>query len=254
MKKDSHKANKEREAFYDRQDEEIASVIIDDLMATEYATPPPGIPIPEAAWKEKKRHELQEQLSTKPFRNRFSQGLHTVVAQLREYLPRSELEKISEELAQGAEKFLTMIKSPPETAEKPNESLQDLLQISDRTIEQIYQCGVRLAKAQVYQDAADVFFVLSILDHQRHNIWMALGLSEQHLGHMEPALQAYAMAIITNIEDPWSYLHSAECYQFLGQKADAQECLEACLAHTNHLPTDAANRVVTCAEKCRAKM
>ena len=35
------------------------------------------------------------------------------------------------------------------------------------------------------------------------------------------------MAILTNMEEPMAFLHSAACYIALGKNIDAQECLHA---------------------------
>jgi type III secretion system low calcium response chaperone LcrH/SycD len=104
--------------------------------------------------------------------------------------------------------------------------LEEGLNVSDETIDCFYRCGFRLYEHQQYQEAADAFYVISLLSSRRHNVWMALGLSEKELNHHEEALVAFSMAALTNMEDPLSFLHSAECYIALGEKEDAKECLE----------------------------
>lgn len=238
---------------YDLEEDHITSAIIDELMQTEYAQPPEGILVPAAVWRDQKRNELKEQMTTKPFRTRFANGIRLMETHLHGQIAPEELQRIQDDLAQRSVDFLKNAQEEDDPESDGMESFQELLKISDETIEQMYQVGVTLDKQNAFQDAADVFFVLSVLDYRRHNIWMALGLCEQRLGNMDPALKAYAMAMITDVDDPWSYLHSAECYQALGESTDAEECLATCLTHADHLPADVAQTIRESAARVRNK-
>lgn len=105
-------------------------------------------------------------------------------------------------------------------------AFQEIFPISDPTIEIFYQCGLRLYNSQQYQKAVDVFFVICSIDYRRHNAWLALGLTEKSLQNWDAALHSFSMGALTNIKNPISFLHSADCYAALGQAHDAKECIE----------------------------
>lgn len=117
----------------------------------------------------------------------------------------------------------------PLTEEEQMSSFQESFGVEEETVTHIYNCGLRLFQNQLYEEASDVFYILSFIDYKRHNAWTALGLSEKKLEKWEPALAAFSMAVITDFQDPVSFLQCGECHIALGQSQDAKDCIEKAL-------------------------
>ncbi len=196
------------------------------------------------------RTALVNFLTAKEVRNRAAQGLSIIFRELPKYVTPLQLANIKAEWDHNTKALTEKMENESnvldafatnapnaevqtaegETAGEQMEqqlSFQDIFPISDTTIEHFYQCGYRLHQNAQYQEAADVFFVMSSMDYRRHNVWMALGLAEKALRHWDLALTAFSMAILTNMQEPLAFLHSAACYIALGKNIDAQECLQA---------------------------
>lgn len=235
-------------------DDEIA-VVVDNILKT--ATPElDASRSPEEI--AQARTALIDFLSAKEVRNRAAKGLNIIFRELEHHATPVQLANIKAEWEKNTKALTEKIQeqsnvldafnaddtnntnaASPETpptegnaAENPiaqaeqSLSFQDIFPISDTTVEHFYQCGYRLHQNGQYQEAADVFFVMSSMDYRRHNVWMALGLAEKALSHWDLALAAFSMAILTNMQEPLAFLHSAACYIALGKNIDAQECLQ----------------------------
>lgn len=204
--------------------------LADALMEARFSTPPSGGLVPESEWKRQKREELLGWISGRDLRARIQRGFETLFYDLQAHATAVEKDSIEKECHRALGHLMRLVdlrQEPPQEETFRLEAFQDCLHFSDTTLEHFYQAGVRTMESHSHEAAADVFFVLSLLDFRKHNIWIALGVSEQYLGHLDLALEAYAMAILTDHTQPWPYLYSAECYRDKGQKTDLKECLSA---------------------------
>jgi tetratricopeptide (TPR) repeat protein len=131
----------------------------------------------------------------------------------------------------------------PLTEEEQMNSFQESFGVEEETVIQIYNCGLRLFQNQLYEEASDVFCVLSFIDYKRHNAWTALGLSEKKIEKWEPALAAFSMAVITDFQDPVSFLQCGECHIALGQSQDAKECIEKALELLKDITNPSAQKL-----------
>lgn len=213
------------EQLFAEVDKEIA-VVVDDLLSNA-PLPPDPFQSPEQI-KQQARTLLIDFLSAKDIRNRAAQGFEIIFRELALHENpllindiRQEWKTCAEQMAQQPRPDQTLSKEEPPT------SFQEVFPISDATIEHFYQCGCRLHQNANYQEAADVFFVISAIDYRRHNAWLALGLAEKAQNNWEPALTAFSMAALSNMQNPLAFLHSAACYIALGEKADAEDCIKA---------------------------
>ncbi|MBS0628369.1 MAG: hypothetical protein JSS09_09180, partial [Verrucomicrobia bacterium] len=182
------------------------------------------------------RSILTDLLTGKDIRNRMEQGFSVLMRELNEYETPIILDGIQAEWVKYSEYLLNKLQNPPEQPLSQEEALEAFdreFPISDDTIERFYQCGYRLYQDKNYQEAADVFFVISSIDYRRHNVWMILGLSEEKLNNYEQALVAFSMATLTDMENPLTFLHSAECYLALTDNENAQNCLQSALNLVN---------------------
>lgn len=105
-------------------------------------------------------------------------------------------------------------------------TLQDMAGISDATIEKLYQAAKQLYEQKRYQEAADAFGFLTMLNSEKYAFWLALGNSEYNLKNYEAALFAYAFACRTNPEDHLCHIFSCRCYEELNDLDNAKNALE----------------------------
>lgn len=104
---------------------------------------------------------------------------------------------------------------------KEGKTFQEIIGYSKETMEKFYSIARSLFERQEYNKAADAFVFLTTLNPYVHNYWLGLGMSEQLNGGFQGALLAYAMAILTNPENPAAYYQSASCYRSLDDKKNA---------------------------------
>jgi hypothetical protein len=225
-------------------EEEGIAPLVDELMATEYVVAPPNPLVPEKTWKEQKRNELMNLFSGKKDFNRIDSALEAVRLDFQAHLAPIEQEKLSEEWELGVEKINDLLIQPAgEPAEESAATLPDLplrkiMNISDESFELFYKTGIRYFQNQDFIKAADVFFLLSLIDYQKHNIWISLGLSEMKIQQFEPALNAFAMAAITKSDTPYPYIYSAECCIALGRAHECSTYLDLAREALSALPPE----------------
>lgn len=219
--------------------------IVDDILKN--APPPEATPFhPANQIIEESKAILTDLLTGKDLRNRMEQGFSVLMRELTEYETPVTIDAIKAEWIKYSEYVLNKLQNPPVQPLSQQEALEAFdkeFPISDDTIERFYQCGYRLYQDKIYQEAADVFFVISSIDYRRHNVWMISGLSEQKLDHYEQALVAFSMAIITDINDPLAFLHSAECYLAINDNENAQNCLQSALDLVNDKSDNASLQI-----------
>lgn len=112
---------------------------------------------------------------------------------------------------------------------KEGKTFQEILGYSNEDMEKFYQAAYGLFQKQEYQKAADAFVFLTTLNPYVHSYWLGLGMSEQLGGGYQGALLAYAMAILTNVENPVAHYHSGSCYRMLQDDENALQSFEMAL-------------------------
>ena len=105
-------------------------------------------------------------------------------------------------------------------------TFQEVIGYSQETMEKFYKAAYNLFQQQEYQKAADSFIFLTTLNPNINSYWLGLGMSEQLCGGYQGALLAYAMAILTDVENPTPHYHSASCYRILRDFDSAIQSLE----------------------------
>lgn len=108
-------------------------------------------------------------------------------------------------------------------------TLQEICHISDATIESLYQAAKYLYDTEHYEEAANAFAVMTVLNGKRYTFWLALGNAEYVCRRYEPALLAYAMATLLNPLELTCHLQSCRCYEALQQTDNAINALELAL-------------------------
>ncbi len=169
------------------------------------------------------RAVLVEVLTGKDIRDRIERGFEVLVRELKSYEPPVSLEAIKKDWVGYTDYVLKTVNKQ----ELDFSLFEENIPLSEDTLQQFYGVGFRLYEHERYEEAGDVFFVISNIDYRRHNVWMLLGLCEKALSRFDQALVAFSMAILTDPQDPWAFLYSSECYIALGEKIDAEECVRA---------------------------
>lgn len=118
-------------------------------------------------------------------------------------------------------------------------TFQEVLGYSVEAMEKFYQIAYNLFQQQEYQKAADAFVFLTTLNPYVHNYWLGLGMAEHLDGGYQGALLAYAMAILTDVENPVTHYHSATCYRALSDRQSALLSLEMAIRCAGDKPEHA---------------
>lgn len=190
----------------------------------------------DPAAKHKISKQLTETLTGKESLHRCASGFKLIWEDIKGHLPPYEFKQVEQECATALTKLSAMsgkkMESLPQMMdkmEKMPDTFQELLGISDQTLEHFYQAGMRHYAAAHYADAGTIFFTLSVLSPFRFNIWQALGLSEEKLLKHEKALEAFAMATIMDPSSPIPHMHSGACYLAIHDKIHAKATLKHAL-------------------------
>lgn len=108
--------------------------------------------------------------------------------------------------------------------------IQDLLdpvkELTEETIEQFYTYGYAQYKFGNTVQAMEVFRHLCAKRPFESRFWFALAACCQEQKQYEPALQAWAMAALTEKEDPYPHFHAAECAFSLQRIEEASLALQ----------------------------
>ena len=123
---------------------------------------------------------------------------------------------------------------------KEGKTFQEIIGYSSDAMEKFYTIARNLFERQEYNKSADAFVFLTTLNPYVHNYWLGLGMAEQLNGGFQGALLAYAMAILTNPENPAAHYQSASCYRALNDSKNAvmsYEMAVRCCGETEEFTT-----------------
>lgn len=183
--------------------------------------------IPLAA--RKKKIQLEIESSLQQFSERVAKGTKALISNL-ELLVHSQPDQFNKAIEE-----LMRMTTEAVNADDINQQLQDgksykeIYLISDTTIEACYQAAIEFYNHQEYENASNVFYVLSLLDPQNASMWLGLGNSEYFRKRYEEALMAYGMSAFADPSDPQCHFYAAHCYENLGQLDLAINSLEIAL-------------------------
>lgn len=105
-------------------------------------------------------------------------------------------------------------------------ALQNLQEISDESMEELYRTGYNLYNGGRPQDAESMFQYLCILNHWQKKYWMGLAAARQVQKKYSEAIDAYSMAGLLEITDPNVPFQAAICHLGLGNVDKATHALE----------------------------
>ena len=152
----------------------------------------------------------------------------TEIANLQPDLLSKQVRQDTAQLAAFPKALEESIKKIKKGAEQ-NKSYQEILGVSEATMEAFYQAAKYLYEHKQYEEASAVFQLLTALNAKEPLFWLALGNSEYFCQRHESALIAYAIAGHIDPFDPTCHLYSCKCYEELQQIDKARNALDLAL-------------------------
>jgi tetratricopeptide (TPR) repeat protein len=138
-----------------------------------------------------------------------------------------EIQKIREELAQGWQKLQEKPESNPES--ETVETLQQIMGLSGKTLEQLYDLAEKLLEKNEWQDYGDLVLFLACINPHAAAYRVACGIFYEKMGNLEEALAYYEQARQLEPNSPYAYLYGAECYFHMDNKIQARWLCEQLL-------------------------
>ncbi len=169
---------------------------------------------PEAA-KDKIQLEIASQLERIP--EKIDKGIMLLL---------DKMEQLSVDLPETVTKstleniFLLGNLPPPEEIKAQmleGKSLKDIAGITNEALQAAYVAAIDIYNAELFVEATDVFFVLTLLDPSQYLLWLGLGNADYYSKLYDEALNAYAIAFYVNPEDPRCHLYAGHCYAEMGE-------------------------------------
>ena len=90
--------------------------------------------------------------------------------------------------------------------------------LSTENIETLYAMAHQMYTRKNYDQASDLFRVLTVVDMANRRNWVALGAALQMLKKYEEAVEMYGVAAVMEPSDPYIHFHASECFFSLGDK------------------------------------
>lgn len=109
---------------------------------------------------------------------------------------------------------------------RPGETMQEALGFTDRLMEDIYRYGYDEFEQHRYEEASDIFLLLSTLNKYISAFWIALGRAEEKKEEIHSALLAYTTAFIVDSSNFGLTLDVVNCFVKLNQRKNAEIYLD----------------------------
>lgn len=146
----------------------------------------------------------------------------------------SELRKSFQSYKDGfnrAGKLLTEanfeVEGPKEGEVSEEGTIQQVMGLGINDLNRISDMAASYYEKKEYENARDLYLLLTTLRPNESDFWFGLGSTEQMSGHYESAVMAYTMAGDLYPDNPMIYLYSANCLRLLNRKTEAIAILDA---------------------------
>ncbi len=201
-------------------------------MMAEEALLKSGQILPLNVLQERFEKELEQEFTT--FRKRLQNGSAKILESLQQLsIHHPEL------LAEDVTDAFTHISGLSEDIEKDEQafnekiaqgvSLQELAQVSDETIDKLYQAAKNLYELKNYNDASDAFLFLTNINPKKFAFWLGLANALYCLKRYEEAIPAYTNAYTINPSNPNCYLYASYCHSACGEIEKAINTIDLAL-------------------------
>lgn len=187
---------------------------------------------------QKKRLELELDSIFTTFKRRVENGIHHIINTVVE-LSKTNKDFVKSELAIDLKKFVDFfyhLKKERKTIDEylkkllqENKTLQEVCGVSDQTLEMFYKAAKHLHEQHNFEQAADAFGLLTILNGRKAQFWLGLGNAEYLCSRFEPALLALTFAIALEPQNPIPHIQAARCYEKIQQLDFAMNSLDVAL-------------------------
>lgn len=114
--------------------------------------------------------------------------------------------------------------------------IKDIIGLSDESSESIYSQAYLLYNTGKYNDAAELFRLLIMLNATEPKYIMGLAACFHMMKEYEGAASAYSLVSIVDPENPIPYFHSSDCYIQMGDGGSAIVSLEMAVQKAGNKP------------------
>ncbi|MBS0634447.1 MAG: hypothetical protein JSR37_03175 [Verrucomicrobia bacterium] len=176
---------------------------------------------------ERYENELKQEFAS--FRKQLKNGASKIVETLRALSVKNPL--LFADDVMSAFRGLSKLSLDQAFTEKISQgiSLQELANVSDETIDKLYQGAKSLYENASYEDAGDAFLFLSNLNPKKYVFWLGLANARYFLKRYDEAVKAYTNACDTNPSDLTCVRLASRSWAMLGETGKALDVLDRAL-------------------------
>jgi type III secretion system low calcium response chaperone LcrH/SycD len=195
-------------------------------------------PLVRAAVKERPHNSLEsDKHFTDRLKKQLNRSLHDLQKRVKAGIALLEKHKKwphDERLKKAAE--LLVDPSGSEERISHAECLQKIIGITDLEMTDFYTEGWDSHQRGAYQEAGNIFLLLTQLNPKVGSFWSALGAAEEKVGDTEGAAQAYIFGAEFELGTLAPYLHGAKCLLQLNKTSEARKVLERAIERAKEEP------------------
>lgn len=105
-------------------------------------------------------------------------------------------------------------------------TLQDLFHFTNEELSNFYTTGVQLYNQSHYEDASNIFLLLTQLNPLISSSWSSLALAEEKRGELQDAVHAYLIAAGLEENTLTLYMDAIRCLLLLKKTEEAKRIIE----------------------------
>ncbi len=188
--------------------------------------------LPQKAQKERFEQHIREGLQH--VEQRMQHGATAVLAALKQYAimhPEINMEAIQNDFFEISMFFSQFSGNKEDFTNRMQQemTLQEICNMSDETLEALYQAAKSIYEQKRYEDAVDAFVFLTTINETRYPFWFALGNALYFCKNFDAACRAYTMAAELNPTDSTCLIFMSKCYEELCDFNNAVRVLDQAL-------------------------
>lgn len=178
---------------------------------------------PAEQCKNEHRKQIHDTLSLDDFSKQLNRSVEIIMDRLPRQVTVNEWERIVDEFSHLEQNYQK--NSAVEPIEGSIVTNQQLMGISDATLDAIYQLGRTLIDEKAFTDGIAIFHALCFFDPTPPDYWLGLGYCLYHMNDYEEALAIFDMAKTLNPESAAANVYIAFCHLRLSQLDQLQSDL-----------------------------
>lgn len=182
---------------------------------------------PAYLFKQMHRDQMKDFFKADTFRSQLDKAQNSITHLLPTLISAEEFAQVKAEFDQSGDHFSRFTKSIEDSPSEKPILFQEMFGLSDATLLHIYALATDLVEKENYQEASDLFVLLTALAPHVENYWVGHGVCLQALNLHEEAISMFSIAKLLNRSDPIPFWYSMESYQALQQKEARKAEIEA---------------------------